>query len=816
MKKLLLLLAITSASSLMSQNYQFLGDYTSNGTPLYLENPGDIISVETQEMISSSLPESYPVPDYNPHYISSGYDTDIIIEKQADVWVTFISEGAGYKNVLGYYTYDVNSQSQTAPTTEDITIIFPNVSALGSGGGLQIGDKVKIGTFAPGTGIGWVLLANAWSSNSSSVGNGLWQLHSNPDFNPEREEDLRFHNVLLLDPDNERIILGFEDIRRDYNSCDNDFNDAVFYVTANPYDAIKTTNFADVNSATDVTSGNDGGLESNGDLASLIAKRNFKRKQQGTINNIKTNQIAYNQNISFSARNATSSLSLEDYLPNTGMFGTETAFVSSPEDLIDVTNANEIFSIDFYEADKRVSAVLATATEGSIYDHSKVICDRLNNSSLEDVRTVIVRGHQVISSKIKRATGETEYTLSFSVKLGDASNQLFSFWNITQYPEGNYYNFQIWGGSFSQVFSISNHIIDTLTNEKPLTSETLNDVTPSVFVKSGYYSNGDITLNIINKINAESITFNGSIAATEVSDRHTLSQQIALSGDWNESINVPIGTLFDIGFSISTSQSSQQDALYLADGPWGVDFLEDYATVENFYVDNQEIDYSGNIYEIERQPSVSGLVKGNVNLFRHLLPGDQTLEVTDYETLQFNIINNEPVELILMSENLIDWDNRLRYTIPANQEETFYSISLNDFLDANGNSSVIQDVKTIVFSVIGDYITYVPFSLEINNLAFGIQETLSIPENVLTTQSLKNYPNPFKTITTIELPSTSMQYADIKVIDMLGRVVDEQHIKITSSSKEITYTVPRLTQGLYKYILNDDLNNRYTGTFIIK
>ncbi|AXT20362.1 DUF4114 domain-containing protein [Flavobacteriaceae bacterium AU392] len=816
MNKLLLLIAIISASPLVAQNYQFLGSYTSNGTPLYLENPGDTVSVETQELISSSLPESYPVPDYNPHYISSGYDTDIIIEDQADVWVTFVSEGAGYRNVLGFYTYDVNNPSQTPPTPEEITIIFPNVSALGSGGGLQVGDKVKIGTFAPDTGIGWVLLANAWSSNSSSVGNGLWQLHSNPDFNPESQEDLRHHNVLLLDPDNERVILGFEDIRRDYSSCDNDFNDAVFYVTANPYEAIKTTNYADVDSATDVTSGNDGGLESNGDLASLIAKRNFKRKQRGTVNNIKSSQAAYFPNVSLSAENTENNLSLEDYLPHTGMFGTETAFVSSPEDLLEITNANEIFSIDFYEEENRVSAVLATATEGSIYDHSKVICDRLNNSSLEDVRTVIVRGHQIISSKIKRATGETEYTLSFSVKLGETSNQLFSFWNIAQYPEGDYYNFQIWGGSFSQVFSISNHIIDTLTNEKPLTSEVLDDVTPSVFVKSGYYSNGNITLNIINKVNAESAIFNGSIASTEVSDRYTLSQQINLNGDWNESITISVGTLFDIGFSLSTNQSSQQDALYLADGPWGLDYLEDYATIDSFFVDNQEVDYSDDTYEIERQPSVSGIVKGNVNLFRHLLPGDQTLDISDYETLQFNIINNEPIEIVLMPESLLDWNNRLRYTIQANSEETYYSISLNDFVDASGNSLEIEDVKTIVFSVIGDYETYIPFSLEINNLVFGIEETLSISDTILKTKSLKNYPNPFNTTTTIELPSSSMLYADIKVVDMLGRIVDEQHIKIVSNNKEIRYTVPNLSQGLYKYILNDDLNNRYIGTFVIK
>lgn len=192
-----------------AQSYQYLGSYTSNGTPLYLEQPGDVVSQETMDMVSNSLPEGYPVPDYNPHYISSGYDTDVILNDDADVWVTFVKEGAGYKNVLGFYTYDVNNPPLSAPLPEDITIIFPNASAAGSGGGLNAGDKVKIGTFSAGTGIGWVLLANAWNGSSQTVGNGHWPLYSNPDYNPEADPNLRYHNVLLNDPTNEHVILGF-------------------------------------------------------------------------------------------------------------------------------------------------------------------------------------------------------------------------------------------------------------------------------------------------------------------------------------------------------------------------------------------------------------------------------------------------------------------------------------------------------------------------------------------------------------------------------------------------------------------------------
>lgn len=814
MKKIICVLVLTTMASLQAQSFKCLGEYTSDGTPKYLENPGDLVSVETQEMISNSLPESYPVPDYNPQYITSGYDTDIQITKDADVWVTFVAEGAGYRNVLGFYTYDLNATNRSKPADNDITIIFPNVSALGSGGGLKVGDKVKIGSFKAGTGIGWVLLANAWSSSQQKVGNGLWKLFSNPDFNPENEPSLRYHNVLLADPKNERIILGFEDIRRDYSNCDQDFNDAIFYVTANPYEAINTSNYADITEANNVTSAYDGGLESNGSLADLIAKRNFQREKSGNSKFNKQFQSNFNKSEISRKSNTTS---LMDFLPETGMYKTEVAKVSSPEDLLGITNATEVFSVDYYQGNNRIAAVLATATNGNIYDHSKIICDRLNSSSLEDVRTVQTRGHQIISSKIKRASGEIEYSLSFSVKMDDSENELFSFWNIAQYPTGNYQNYQIWGSSYSQVFSIANYIIDTHTAKNGLKSSIKEEVLPNVFVKSGSYSNGVVRLNLINKTKEQSINFVGNIAETEVADHIEVKNTFSLSGAYNEVLEIETGVLFDIGFSLQTETSDLIDALYLADGPWGLDYLNDYATVSNFEVSTSERSYEDDFYEVDRNVLASGEVKGNINLFRHILPGDQTLEVRDYEFVNFKMTNNEPVEIIIMQEEDRAWENRLRYTITANSEETEHTIAFSDFVDASGNKATITNIKTIVFSIIGNYTTYKPYKIEVSELSFRQNKNVLSNDSfmVFDTKKTVNYPNPFSSNTTIQLVETSKNIF-IQVYDYLGRVVDIQTINTDGTSIKVSYNAPRLNKGIYKYKLKDDNNKLYYGTFIIK
>jgi len=807
MKKLFLLLALSQINfDVIAQSYQFLGSYTSNGTPNYLEPVGDVVSVSTLELIDGALPESYPVPDYNPHYISSGYDTDILLTDSAEVWVTFVSEGAGYRNVLGFYTYDSTNVPNTAPTASDITIIFPNVSALGSGGGLQTGDKVKIGNFSAGTGIGWVLLANAWNG---SVTSGYWQLYSNPDYNPEANPTLRHHNVLLSDTANELIILGFEDIRRDYGSCDNDFNDAIFYVSANPFSAISMNNIADVSTATDVTSANNGGLESDGRLASRIAKRNFKREKNNIEYNTKATQTKYLNSNMFK------SSSLSQYLPTTGLIGNETAYVSSPEDLLNITNAKEIFSVDIYNNNSRVSAALATRTEGGIYDHTKVICDRLNRSSLEDIRTVDFKGHKLISSTIRRFTGEVENTLSFSIKLEENQNTLYSYWDIKDYPEGDYLNFQIWGSSHAQVYAIAHHIIDQLSENKPLiTNQNHLPSIPLVFVKSGYYKNGVLHLNILNKKGLKQLNFKGLKTETESSEPIEVNKTIALSGEWSEDIIVETGSLFDIGFTISNSINNQYDGLYLADGPWGVDYLEDYVTLDFLDIQQSNIVSEDGVFTVERQAELAGQVKGNINLFRHLKSGDQTLNVDPYNVIKFDIVNSMPVEIIIMPENGPEWGDRLRFIIPENTNLTTYEIPFDKFKDANGNNMEIRDIKTVVFSIVGDYMYYNPFSMLVSHVQFK-ESDLNANEPMKTNDAISNYPNPFNNTTTIVLPQHSNSI-DIIVSDVLGRIVDHQTLSQSSNQSNYIYAAPQLANGVYNYSVINESSTQWNGSFIIK
>jgi hypothetical protein len=810
MKRIILLIALFSSFTFFGQSYQFLGSYTSDGTPLYFDT-SDVVSPATLALISNSLPENYPVPTYNPQYITSGYETDIIIDSLADVWVTFVSEGAGYKNVLGFYTYDINNPPSTAPTASQITIVFPNVSAQGSGGSLVAGNKVKIGTFPAGTGIGWVLLANAW--NGSSVNNGLWRLFSNPNFNPESNPSLRQHNVLLNDPDNQRVILGFEDIRRDYGSCDNDFNDAVFYVSANPYVAMRSSNLADISSATDVSSGNNGGLESKGDLATLIAKRNFNRIKTNSFADTKEKQIVFsNTTPSFSKSNAT--VDFSTLIPTTGMFGTETSYVSTPADLLGITNALEVYSVDYYQNSTRVAAVLATSTTNGIYGHSKAICDRLNNSTLEDVRTIQLNGYEIIMVKIKRANGAIEFALNFSVQQLASEKKLHSYWNINQYPSGDYLNFQVWGSSMGQVSSITNYILNQFQSQSSLTEDVVSNRIPTVFVKKGSYRNGNLYLKLINKSNASTISFSGNKKATELATLESISQSISLTNAYEQDLVINTGGIFDIGFSINGNNSPQIDALYLADGPWGLDYASTETTITDYSIQNSTNTVNTDEYSIERNVSVSGEVYGTANVFRNILPGELTFDATNYAAVSLSIQNSLPVEVILVTESTTNWNNRLRFQLPANAANTNVTIAFSDFTNALGQTFANEKIKGFVFSTVGNYSSFQPFNLEISNLKLGNDTALNNQnfEN-LVSNKIYNYPNPCQNNTTIVLPRIT-ESAEVKIVDVFGKVI--QNKKYTVNSNLINIDINDISKGIYIFEVTTNENEKQQTKFVIK
>ena len=237
--------------------YSFMGQFNAVGRPLYLVTPVDLIHKDFLNDVNTSLPENVKMSLTHPSFLSNTNKGDVLLSEESDVYITFVSEGTRYQNAVGYYTYDLANPPVSASQIKSHTIIFPNASLPGSGGALQSGEKVLLGRFKAGIGIGWFLVANGWDGKSVT---GQTIYYSEPSFNPETDATKRQHTILLHDEARGLVLLGFEDLNRVTGKSDEDFNDAVFYVTSTPVKSIQSDNLPDIEKAKD--SDGDGVIDS--------------------------------------------------------------------------------------------------------------------------------------------------------------------------------------------------------------------------------------------------------------------------------------------------------------------------------------------------------------------------------------------------------------------------------------------------------------------------------------------------------------------------------------------------------------------------
>jgi len=175
-------------------HFGYMGTFNSQGVPSYL-TVSDNVDQSLLSDVNAALPENAPVPTAHPQYLAVGNSVDLNLQDSADVWVTFVHEGAGYRNVLGYYVYETANPPATKDDIDSIRMIFPNVSYQGSGGGLTSGNKVYLGSYGASKSIGWVFPQNAWNGNS--VNTSAQKFYSEPSFNPEPSASQRQHVIQL-------------------------------------------------------------------------------------------------------------------------------------------------------------------------------------------------------------------------------------------------------------------------------------------------------------------------------------------------------------------------------------------------------------------------------------------------------------------------------------------------------------------------------------------------------------------------------------------------------------------------------------------
>ncbi len=777
-----------------AQNFKFLGTFNNVGTPGYLINPSDIITSDFKKRVQRSLPEYYSVPQYNPQYLNNNLTLDLQLIEDSDVWLTFVDEGAGYKNVIGFYTYTLSTPPKKAPKNSEITIVFPNISYEDNA--LKSGNKVRLGRFSKNTGIGFVLIADGFKNGLVTTGRNIF--YSNPTFNPEKDATKRQHSVLLRDSSG-RLVMGFEDIRRD-QQADNDFNDAIFTLTTNPGSAILGNMPVTVGSGsliTTISSGNSGGLESDGCLAEAIALRNFER--------VKTPSVSYEQpeNLTLFTAPHKGSLDIRDdtelaqYIPEKPFYEPATARISTPKDLLGITNAQKVLSVDYFDeaTQERMAAILTTKTQNKVYDHTKVVCDRLVGSTLLYTEVITIDEKPFIRSVLQREDGTLEYNISFSLASESVSTAtVLSRWSVDDYPsKPNFWNFQVWAEAPHLSQKLVEDILTKMKEQYPDLTSTGTPVVPQVFVRKGNYDNGILTLTISNPLSATLLTLKGNQANSETGKRENFTKTIALKGEPEETIQVFVGSIFDMGFSIRNNKSTDYDALYVADGAWGLEYNKAQSKVEGYDISNSILTVEPSVFTVERNPTVRGQVKDYVSLFRSLRPAGTVTNLATYKNLSFTAKGTGIVEVMLVKKSITDWKKQYKTELRLYDTEQEYNLPLEDFSNGTPDPFDANDLVDMVFTIQGDGRTLSTFEMSYSNVVFNNKPF----KNMGTGGALTAFPNPASEMTELAFELPARGKAVVQLTSAQGKNVIQLTDEFAKGRNRVALELKQLPSGMY-------------------
>ncbi|WP_430928514.1 DUF6923 family protein [Polaribacter marinivivus] len=564
----------------------------------------------------------------------------------------------------------------------------------------------------------------------------------------------------------------------------------------------------------EVSTGNEGGLESNDRLSSLINKRNYLRaKSNYKFDKKLAKKILKSE---FYSKNASknASVSLRDLIPLDVISGTET-IESSPSDLISMTNATELYSVDYIKDNKTIAVVLATKTENGVYEHTKYICDRLLGAELLSVSTIEIREHTFIKSIIKNTDGSKEFVLSFSGKLtnNDTNFAIDSHWNIDKYENNaTYYNFQIWTNQIDDLLLLGEKALELFNSKREITAYN-NSTPPAVFVKKGKYVNGTLELEVVNRNKTETITYSSGFKRTETSQTEFANKTISLDGSYLNSMVINTGNVFDIGFRLENGTDTPDD-LFMSDGVWGADDSSNETTLDKFEITQNEDIYVGSGHRVERNISLEATTSSYVAAYRSFTPRFMPVDLSQFDALEFNANGTGELEITIIKKSINEWENQFKTSISLNDTDNHFVIPLEYFTSKTVNNIDLNDAVSIVFTMSSNGTDVQTKKMNLKDILFS-QRALSVNDNIIEENESIIYPNPMTNKSEISFYSEVIANTNIEVYSLTGALVRKIEIDTQIGNNKVEIFKDGLKSGLYILKVSNDYRKYNTKKLIV-
>jgi hypothetical protein len=540
---------------------------------------------------------------------------------------------------------------------------------------------------------------------------------------------------------------------------------------------------------------NDGGLESNGRLSEAINKRNYNRAKtsykfdKNTAKRLKKSP-AY-------AKSNASGFQLQDFIP-LNIINEDEAIESTPADLINITNATEIYSVDYLRSDASVASILALKTENGVYEHTKYICDRLLGAELISVSTIDINGQQFIKSLIRNTDNTVEFVLSLSAKVvnNDVNFAVESHWNLDRYESDvTFYNFQIWSNSLDDLYLLGEEVLSLLNVQKPISSYNLS-TPPTVFVRKGKYENGGLNLQVINTNATQNVDFDAGFRPTETAEFDNMNSTLNLNGDYITNINVTTGNLFDIGFRIGDGVATPDD-LFMSDGPWGIDDSQDSTTVLDYTVSPNDFEFTADAFPVERNVSLQATTSTYFAAYRALTPRFMPVDVSEYNTFNLTASGTGKLEIAFVKASISNWEDQPKKMITLTENDQEFNIPISSFTSATNETADLNDVVTIVFTMASESGQLITRTMDLSHIYFSSESTLSVVALEDEVQTVSAVPNPMTTQTNLYFTAKQSEDVQLFVYDQVGKLVYTTTVRAENGQNTVPLNRQNWRSGLY-------------------
>lgn len=484
------------------------------------------------------------------------------------------------------------------------------------------------------------------------------------------------------------------------------------------------------------------------------------------------------------------------------------AFETTPFDILKISNATSAYAVDYMIGDYRIGAVFsATTNPPYVYNHTKAVCDRLANYSLDELNVVFVNEAPYYLARLtNNKRNYSDASISFSVYEKNNEFVVDSKWTLSEYQVPNdaiqVYNFQVWSPSMIYTKQIVSSIIDKFKALKNVsyTSNFLKDA--DIYIVSANYSNtGEIKI-ITNNLtqNTENIEFEFYITRQQGLSEEKIVTTLNVEPGLKEH-KLKLGIMSSARVFMS-SNNDFKDNVFLGGGVYGPfvgekSYLREFTNIISSTVPN----LPDGSYIYPGGARIKADLGDYVLIGRSLDGAYDGVDLSRFDKMKFSLYAKGKVRVFL--ETYSNGKYFYPYVVLDVNGEKDFEIPLRAFKIDNKPVD-LTSVSQIGFEfnkAENPNYNYVDFSVK--DLAIYNNNQVAISNPGESFELYQNYPNPFNPVTIIRFDLPKQTYVKLKVYDVLGRevatVLDKEMPAVRGY--EVLFDASKLSSGIYYYKL---------------